>query len=108
MTETFKVVLLLGLVFSSAESEDGDDAQRRILVSVLGGQDRLLTPLNVVLLAVNLLLTNITASDLWHDFPSLSTKCFQSLYVHCFTLRSLLTSLMIYSFLASELMLTFH
>ncbi len=63
MTETSKAVLLLNLVLASVESEDGEDAQRRILVSILGGQDRLLTTVNVALPAVGLLLTNFTASE---------------------------------------------
>ena len=103
MTETSKAVLLLSLALASAESEDGDDAQRRILVSILGSQDRFFTTLNVALPAVSLLLTNFTASESWFGFPSLSTSRFRSLYAHCVTLKSSLASLIIYFFLGSRI-----
>lgn len=63
MTETSRTVLLLSLALASVESEDRDNAHRRILVSTLGGQDRLFTTVNVALLAVGLLLTNFAASE---------------------------------------------
>lgn len=101
ITETSNSVLLLSLALACAESEDGEDAQRHILVSILGGQDRLLTTVNVALPAVVLLLTNLLLQN--HGLVSHHCRRIAFDHSHRFTPGCSRASPMLYFFPCSRI-----
>ena len=69
ITNAFKTVLSIRSTSTETTLEKNKkDAQRRILVFVLEGQNRLFATMNVAFPTIDLLLINFTTSKSWRDF----------------------------------------